>query len=725
MTVMPAPWQLGGGATLPTPAEPVPIPPTLADPGPMTEALGRFLAALAWEGSAAQLAGAMPHCLGRLDLAGVRVTLANLGYPTELVTADRLVSERLPALVLDPDGTASVFTLDPEGRVLRHRAGTAGAEMVDVPLARALQGRMGVCLAEPEPSEASRNGWVRDVLLGFRPMLPALLGCSFMLAVLALAVPLFTMAVFDMLIGGGTSDPLPLMLAGLGAALAFETLFRALRLRILSDIGERIDQIVAHGVLDRLLGLPLAMTERAGLSAQLNRLRDFSTVREFFSGSLAIAVLDMPFALMLVGLLAVIGGPVAYAPLVAFVLFGVLFLAIRGATRRAVSAAAVSAQRRDELSLETLGAMHVIRASGAAPVWRARHAAAAAEAAVAAARVGTLAGTSMALSQAVVGLSALAAIALGVHAVLDGRIGPGGLIAAMMLIWRVLGPIQMAFTILSRWEQVKTSIRQTDQMMGLTPEREQTGPARPVGALRGDVTISKLSLRYLPQAEPALLGVSAEIRAGQVVALVGPSGAGKTSLLVSILGLYRASAGSVRIDGLDIRRFDPVELRRAIAYAPAVPQLLYGTVTQNLLLAAPGATEAELREAAAATGLDRLVASLPEGFDTRLGDNSERQMAASLLTRISLTRLLLRRSRIVLMDEPANGLDDEGAAAVARVITSLRGAATIIVVSHRPSHVALADRVFRLAEGQLEEQRKPQAPAAMKLLSRGVVGQGS
>jgi ATP-binding cassette subfamily C protein/ATP-binding cassette subfamily C protein LapB len=100
-------------------------------------------------------------------------------------------------------------------------------------------------------------------------------------------------------------------------------------------------------------------------------------------------------------------------------------------------------------------------------------------------------------------------------------------------------------------------------------------------------------------------------------------------------------------------------------------------------------------------------------------------MAASLLTRISLTRLLLRRSRIVLMDEPANGLDDEGAAAVARVITSLRGAATIIVVSHRPSHVALADRVFRLAEGQLEEQRKPQAPAAMKLLSRGVVGQGS
>jgi ATP-binding cassette subfamily C protein/ATP-binding cassette subfamily C protein LapB len=720
MTVMPPPWLLGGAVALPPPPPPVPIPQALADPGPMTEALGRFLAALGWEGSAAQLAGAMPHCLGSLDVVAIRVTLANLGYPTELVAAERLVGERLPALLIEADGAASVLTLDAEGRMLRHRSGFDDAETLDGPV----EGGFALCLAEPKPSAPPREGWVRGVLLRFRPMLPALLGASFMLAVLALAVPLFTMAVFDLLIGAGTVEPLPMMLAGLGVALLFEALFRALRLGILSEIGERIDQIVSHGVLDRLLGLPLAMTERAGLSAQINRLRDFSSVREFFTGSLAVAALDMPFALMLIGLLAVIGGPIAYAPLLAFALFGILFLALRGAMRRAVSAAAISAQRRDELALETLAAMHVIRASGAAPVWRARHAAAAAEAAVAACRVGALAGTSMALSQAIVGLSALAAIALGVHAVLAGRIGPGGLIAAMMVIWRVIGPIQIAFTILSRWEQVKASIRQTDQMMSLPPEREQQGPARPI-AIRGDITIAKLSLRYLPQAEPALLGVSAEIRAGQVVALTGPSGAGKTSLLVSILGLYRASAGSVRIDGFDIRRFDPVELRRAIAYAPAVPQLLYGTVAQNLMFAAPGATEAELREAAAATGLDRLVAALPQGFDTRLGDNSERQVAASLLTRISLTRLLLRRSRIVLMDEPANGLDDEGSAAVARVITTLRGEATILVVTHRPSHIALADRVFRLSEGQLEEQRRPEAPSAMKLLPRGMMGQGA
>ena len=282
----------------------------------------------------------------------------------------------------------------------------------------------------------------------------------------------------------------------------------------------------------------------------------------------------------------------------------------------------------------------------------------------------------------------------------------------------MLGPIQMAFTILSRWEQVRTSIRQTEQMMALAPERDAKAPVRPVGELRGEIAISRLSLRYLPQAEPALLGVSAEICTREVVALVGPSGSGKTSLLLAVLGLYRPSAGSVRIDGLDIRRFDAVELRRAIAYAPATPQLLYGTVTQNLLFAAPDATPDEIRDAAAATGLDRLVASLPDGFDTRLGDNSDSVVAASLVTRISLTRLLLRRSRIVLMDAPANGLDDDGSAAVARVIGALRGSSTILVVTHRPSHIALADRVFRFADGQVEEQRKAERPSAVRLLAQ-------
>ncbi|WP_291297387.1 peptidase domain-containing ABC transporter [Elioraea sp.] len=722
MNAMPPPSWLGTSpwAGLEETLVPVPVPATLVEPGPIVTGLGLYLAALGWQGGPAQLVGAMPHACGHFDIAALRVTLVNLGYPTVSIHAAHgaLRPEHLPALVIEAGDRVAVLVGSATGGILRVTAGGVHERIdsldIDCPV---------LCLA-PKPVQASsRDAWLRGVLLGFAPLARPMLGASFLLAVLALAVPLFTMAVFDVLIGAGDAGPLPLLLIGLCLALLFEGLFRAARLDTLARIGERLDSVVAHSVLDRLLGLPLAMTERVGIAAQVNRVRDFGTVREFFSGSLAIAALDAPFALMLVGVLAAVGGPVAIAPAVAVLLFALLFIAVGGPMRRAVSSAAVTAQQRDQLALETLGAMRLIRASGASPVWRARHAAAAAEAAAAAARVGALGGIVTALGQAIVGVTALAAVAFGVHAVLGGTITAGGLIAAMMVIWRVLGPIQMAFTILSRWEQVRTSMRQVDQMMALAPESEHRSPVRPVGSIRGDIGIARLSLRYQPQAEPALLGVNAEIRAGQVIALVGPSGAGKTSLLLSVLGIHRASAGSVRIDGLDIRRFDPVELRRAIAYAPAVPQIIYGTVTQNLLLAAPGASEAEIRAAASITGLDRLVASLPDGFDTRLGDNGAGMVAASLVTRISLTRILLRRSRIVLMDEPANGLDDDGSAAVGKVIASLRGEATILIVTHRPSHIALADRILRFTEGQVEEQRRSAPPAAgptaVKLLAQG------
>jgi len=721
MNAMPPPAWLaqaasaGGGV----PSAPVAVPAAIAPPGPVTDALGWFLAAAGWDGDAGELAGAVPHAATTPDLAWLRVTLANLGFRTTLrPPGSDAYTERLPAIMVGRRGLLVVLVGDEAGRPV---AIGGGAEVWQ---GRVRPGERLLCLAPAAPAQPSREGWLRGLLHGFKPLLPALLGVSFLMAVLALGLPLFTMAVFDELIGAGALSPLPMLLVGLLLAIAFEAGFRALRHGVLAGIGRRIEALVAHAVLDRLLSLPLGMTERAGLSAQMNRLRDFGTVREFFSGSLALAVLDAPSALLLVAALALIGGPVALAPLGALLLFALLLLAMRGPIRRAVSAAAVAAQARDQLAAEVVGAMRLIRSAGAAPVWRARHAAAATEAAAAGARVASLASLTAALSQAIVGAAGLAAVALGVHAVLAGAIAAGGLIASMMIIWRVLGPIQMAFTILSRWEQVRTSMRQVDQLMALPAEQEPRVARARTGALRGDISFSRLSLRYTREAEPALLGISGEIRAGQAIALVGASGAGKTSLLLSILGLHRPSAGSVRIDGFDIRRFDPAELRRAVAYAPTVPQVLYGTVAQNLLLAAPGATEAELRAAAAMTGLDTLVSTLPQGFDTRLGDNAGGTIAASLVTRISLTRLLLRRSRIVLMDEPANGLDDAGCAALASVIRSLRGSATIVFVTHRPSHAALADRVFRLTEGQMEEVRHAPTPAAVRLIPAGVTVAG-
>lgn len=713
-------WWLPGDRAAPSRtshAAPPRIAPDLVPRNDLGVMLEAVLSVTGWPGGPEHLADALPHVGGPPDVTALRATLANLGYRSAFAACPPAVLQPadLPAILLPARRPAVLLFIDEAGTTRRLVAGAAESEpatslAAGVPLLRVMPP------GQARPA-AARDGWVATVLRRFAPALPTLLLCSLMLALLALAAPLFTMAVFDMLIGGRTAAPLPMLLAGLAAAIAFEGLFRAVRVRLLARLGGRIDSLIAASAFDRLLGLPLAMTERVNVSAQVARVRDFATLREFFSGSLALAALDAPFALLLLGVLAIIGGPVALAPVLAVLAFGLLFLAVRQPMRRAVAALAVSAQERDQIAAECLGAMRLLRATACTGIWQARHAGTAAEAAIAGARMAMLAGTVAALGQAITSLAALSAIGLGVHAVLAGTITGGALIASMMVIWRVLGPLQLVFTILSRLEQLRTSVRQTDQLMAIAPEREPGQAVRPTGTLRGDVVLNRVSLRYLPQAEPALLGVSFEVRAGQVVAVTGASGAGKTTLLQAIMGLHRATSGTVRIDGFDIRRFDPVELRRAIAYVPAVPQVLYGTIAQNLLLANPAASRAEMLEAARLTGLDRLVGRQPEGFETRVTDSGAARLPGSLLARLSLTRALLREARIVLLDEPANGLDEDGTEAVRRVVDSLRGRSTVFLVTHRPSHVALADRVFRMQEGQMEEVRRPAAalPLAVPL----------
>jgi len=308
-------------------------------------------------------------------------------------------------------------------------------------------------------------------------------------------------------------------------------------------------------------------------------------------------------------------------------------------------------------------------------------------------------------------LSGLAAVVLGVLSVLSGTMTAGALIAGMMLIWRILGPMQTCFVMLSRWEQTQASIRQVDGLMALETERPSPLEARMAPPDQGAIVFHRVTLRYLPQSEPVLAGASFAIQPGQVVAVTGAEGTGKSTLLLLIAGLYRPQGGLVRIDGHDVRSFNPAVLRRSIGWVPQSPGLLYGTIAQNLRLARPSATDADLRAAAAEAGVLEAIEALPNGFDTRVGDNHRGRLPRSILQRIALAGALLRDAPILLLDEPVAGLDDACAKAFTDVIASRRGRCTILMATHRPSHIRMADRVLRLRDGQVEEVEQSTAPS--------------
>ncbi|HLB07242.1 MAG TPA: ATP-binding cassette domain-containing protein, partial [Alphaproteobacteria bacterium] len=253
------------------------------------------------------------------------------------------------------------------------------------------------------------------------------------------------------------------------------------------------------------------------------------------------------------------------------------------------------------------------------------------------------------------------------------------------------------------------ALRQLDQLMRLPLERDPAAASASRKRFSGRIVFNRVSMRYRSDGEPALLGVSVEVAPREVVAITGTNGSGKSTVLKLIAGLYVPQAGTLSIDGLDLRQLNPIVLRQSVAYVPQVCQLFHGTIAQNLRLSDPTASDEDLRRAAADAHVRHEIERLPNGFDTRIGDQQLEQLPSSFRQRLCLARAYVRRTPIFLFDEATNNLDAEGDAAFMRMLAQLRESSTIVMVTHRPSHMHLADRVLMLDGGLVVAQGAPEA----------------
>jgi ATP-binding cassette subfamily C protein/ATP-binding cassette subfamily C protein LapB len=659
-----------------------------------------LLRALGWRGDTRHLAEALPHFGGPLDVTAFRRVMADLGYRSLLrrnVRVERLRGHELPCLFLPENRDALVVIDREDGETLIFDVQGVRSEL---PRQR---GDVVVFAPVFHPELATvatgQTSWLGGMLKRFRGHLWLALALSAMIGVLSTASSLYVMNVYDRVIGNASTSTLVTLMIGVGCVLFAEMVMRDLRARVLARAGARIDTLVGRAVFERLLRLPPAMTEGSTVGAQIARVKDFETVREFLTGPMAASVLDLPFSLLIIGLVFALAGWLGLVPGIAAAALMGLGLVARGGLRRRVGESARASAARQELALEALGRHHLLCTSGAIDTWLHRYRARSAAAALATCNTTRYVGLLGAIAQGMVVSAGVATVWFGALMVMSGSLTVGGMIAAMILLWRALTPFQASFMVLARSEQVRSSARQIDRLMELSPEQADRATVRPVGDLRGDLAVARFSVRYSADSEPALLGVSLEVKAGEVIAVTGRNGAGKSTLIRALAGMVRGQTGLIKIDGMDIRRFDPVEYRRAIAYAPDEPTVFRGTVAQNILLADASASPERVAEAARAAGLLEESDELPEGLNTRLGD--QQVSSPSVRTRIALARVLLRDAAIVLLDEPVGGLDADGDEALMQVIRHLKGKATVFVVTHRPSHVRLADKLLELRDGQV------------------------
>ncbi|WP_424971441.1 type I secretion system permease/ATPase [Dinoroseobacter sp. S76] len=535
------------------------------------------------------------------------------------------------------------------------------------------------------PVRANWRGWGQVIL------------AAFCLNLLSLALPIFVMNVYDRVIPNLAFVTLWTLAIGVSLALVLDMILRALRAGMIETIGRRVDLQVGAEIFRHAMAL--RMTQRPGGAAALvNTIRDFEQVREFFASASVISVIDLAFVGLFIAVLFWLVGPLALVPLCAVpVVLLIAGLAQIPMGRRAAEAQKLATKRHVVL-VETLSGAETIKSLGAEPVMqREWEAAVAASARVSGAtRVWSNVATSgsFAVQQAV----SVITVIWGVFLIFDGAITIGALIAANILAGRVLAPLSTIAQTIFRAQYAAKSMAALNAFMALPEERP--GPVRggPQVAT-GHIEMAGVSYSYPGAAQPALSEIHLTVTPGEIVAVLGRVGSGKTTLASLLCGLISADQGQILIDGHGIGQYDPADLRAGVGYLPQDPEVFTGTLRENLLIGRPAATAEEITRALTLVGLTRFVAETPEGLDMDLGERGGR-LSGGQKQALALARLLLRDPPVLCLDEPTNAMDQQMEATVIAGLQSLAAQGkTILLTTHKDSLARIAPRYVVLDRG--------------------------
>lgn len=679
---------------------------------PHARALTFLIAATQWRGKAGQVCEALPHMPGSLDRVDIVNTMANLGYyvqsaPTHLHSTDHRLTPCLfvsdtgsesdqPFVLLPNPEQTGTQVYDPQDEsiqdVLEHK-NHKGTVYTFTPLTKELRKKNKIT----DNVHPKAWNWFRNLIHRFDNIFFQTFTVSFIINILALASSLFVMVVYDKVIGSRSVDTLEYLVFGALLAMTSEAILRYLRARTLAYFGVRIDAITSSSVFERLLFLPPRLIEGSSIPSQVARIKDFDAIREFFSGPTGVSILELPFTLIFIITIAIIGGPLALVPLALALCYIVLGLIMLPRIQANTEKGAISSVRKQALLVETMKKIRAIKSQGLSRTWWSRFHILSGESAMTSFQSSFL---SSLIESFAYGLSVIAGVVtltFGIFLVWKGQITTGALIASMMLVWRVLTPMQAICNSLVRIRYIFRSIGQVHKLLQTPPEGAVTALDPDLFRLKGDVTFNGVGLRYTAERGAIITGMNLHIKQGELTAITGGSGTGKTSLLKLINGLYSPQMGSILIDGLDIRQRDAAELRKYISYVPQTVELFHGSIEKNLRMAKPDATDEELQNALVWAGAMEAVTILPKGINTFIGDYRSEQLSDIFAFQLNLARGYLRDAPIMLFDEfPPAIANDTSGVLFREYLTEHRGKKTILFITDRKTDVQLADRMVYL-----------------------------
>ncbi|AEP09543.1 peptidase domain-containing ABC transporter [Micavibrio aeruginosavorus] len=658
----------------------------------------------------------------QMDRVDFMNTMANLGFrASTFETSINNVDDRVKPCLFIPDGeTETPFVVLQGSRIYdgeQHRmkdtngkrGGMSGKAIKFTPYDESFE------YTSKFMRKGTGHSWFRALLTRFSGTIWQIMATGIVLNLIALSTPLFIMMVYDRVVSAHALETLPMLTAGVMIAIAAEWMLRTIRSHGLSWLGGRLDNIVSNRIFEHLMNLSPSYIERAPIPSQVARIKTFESVRDFFSGSAFLSVLEMPFMLIALLAIAFIAGPLALVPVFMMALYAVLAYVTWQRVKVVIRLAAKASSARQQFALDTFDKLEDIRANGLQNIWMEKFRDLSGREAMAQFRLAWAGNIGETLGHAITILSAVAVVYFGTHLIWDGVMTTGALVASMILVWRVLTPFYSLCTMVPRLEQLRNSVRQINTLVDIdTEDQTNRNSARP-GHMRGRVTFINAGLKYEQDQNPVFAGLTFDVKPGEICAITGENGAGKTSVLKLIKKMYIPQAGSIRIDGFDIRQLDYGDLRRNIAYVPQTPEFFYGSIADNIRFANPLATDKEINMALEQAGILGEVQNLHSGLNTKIGQGPDAiSLPSAMAIRLGLVRAYLHEAPILLIDELPNSLlNDEAGQFLHETIIRAHGHQTVFMVTYRRDYLEMADTIVLLRRGL-----QPQAGAGPIMMER-------
>lgn len=547
-----------------------------------------------------------------------------------------------------------------------------------------------------------RHLWFWKTVWRFRSYYSQLLPGSLLINLFAVAMPFFIMMVYDRVVPNDAVETLWVLAFGVAVVFTFEFLIRLVRGAILEKAGKEIDQVLASALFEQLLAMEMKVRpSSAGVLS--GRMKSYETLREFFMSASMLALVDLPFGLLMMLVIFYIGGPVGWVLVTAAATAIIIELLIQGPLRRSVANSVSSGIERQAFISETINAMETVKGSNSEGFFQKRlermmHQASGSE--VRSHWYGLLGNSTTAF---LIHLTTVAVVVFSVYRVHSGEMTMGAMIACVMLGSRCMAPVSMVTGLMTRMQHAFEALRSLNGVMKLPRETADGKTFIRKKKVNNQYTLRSVSARYPEQAQPALDKVSLELAPGERVAILGRMGSGKSTLLRILAKLYEIEEGEILLDGVDIAQYHPAAVRSVAGYLPQDAAVFEGTLRDNLTMGSTDIDDSDLYYALRIAGLEEMVQQHPKGINMPVGERGI-MLSGGQRQAVTLARALVSRPKMLLLDEPTASMDLQSERKVkAAIDTYLKEdeSRSLVMVTHKMSMLDFIDRIIVIEKGSV------------------------